>query len=249
MILIIIIISLRFQLEIVVINIIAFFPKEKKMKNLELMNITRIFVNGFRFFCGFPVKISNNEIKKTNPILKWGSVIGSFAANFAAMYLYGAFHGADQIRTNPYLVLGYIRGTFLMSCCYIGMILVVRGCGKLVKSVQMLNDLQKEHKFSQKKLYVMLWIAVLQLLILYSVILFQCYLTFDQKLENYFYALFLSFASLFTIIPMFSCELFYVNCTAVLISYFEIFNKDLERLGELYSAEFHYLKRYLISRQ
>lgn len=206
---------------------------------MELIKVTRIFLNGFIFFFAFPLRITNDgKITAPSPILKLMNLITPFATNSLMLYLYGFVNALDQIRNNPYLMLGTLRGFFFILCGFAGVILAVSGTEKLAKIFQTLNDLQEKHKFSQKKLGIMLHTVLLQLFIVYLVLAMTFYLSYEEKEENVFQRLVASSAAIIGVIPMIIFELFYINCTMVLVLYFDIFNQELKNLEESYSNKY-----------
>lgn len=207
---------------------------------MELKKIIRIYLIGFKCFIGFPIKMSkDNKITKPYPILKWASSIIPLLANFALFYFYGFTMGLDQIRSNPYLLLGYLRALLFLIFSYVGVFLTIAGNEKLISIIQTLIDLQEKHKFSKTKLRVMLCIALLQLFTLYCFMIMAFYLSYDAgNINNVFIQIMISSSAMAMIVPIFTCELFYINCSVILALYFETCNKELKNLEESYSNRY-----------
>lgn len=153
-----------------------------------------------------------------------------FVVNALLVYYYGFVAAPENIRRDPFTLLGYIRGFFTESCAYITAVLILIKTNSLTKILQKLNYFQTEFEFNSKKLKIILFVIISELFLVYEMALFNGYLGYQFNIKNFALRISVMLGTVIMAVPIFAIELFYFNAATILVVYFHLINQRLKNM-------------------
>lgn len=152
-----------------------------------------------------------------------------FATDAIITYCHGNV-APEELRTNPFVMLGYIRGAFAGTSGFLGVTFTLFKSDQLVEIIQKLNILQNDIKFNAKQLKIMLCVLILQLFLCYSYCATTIFVGFSEKTENLILRALVAIGTSIVSTPMLVIEMFFISAVGLLGEYFKMVNNKLAAL-------------------
>lgn len=198
----------------------------------DLTFIIKILLAGFQIFLVFPITVTQDEISQSSKQTLWLYMITIFATNGGMIFLTVSSFNFEKMRNDPYYFLGHLRGILFLSCLTTVTLWAWNKRKHFIKIIQKLNYLQKELKFSSKRLKIMFCIVLFELIYVYALFTLALFVGYYDGLTNSFLRIFTTISVALTLMPILAAEMMFINVVAIITLYFKMVNKKLKALRD-----------------
>lgn len=205
---------------------------------MDQATLVKFFFNGLQIFLLLPISIARDGTVKMSRNFKWLSIFTILGFNIITMY-YHSLNMPQEVRTDPYVFLGFLRGGFFSTSSMLGPLTLVMKADLMAQIIQKLNKLQSQYQIGKNKLHLMFCLIVLQLITVYLYIAEMYYLMYNYKEESLFYRIVAPLGASLTTVRMYSSEILYINVVGIITEYFDMINKDLKKLDNTISNHYN----------
>lgn len=164
---------------------------------------------------------------KISKSLKWLYLTMNFVTNILLAYYFGYLRTPPELRNDPHLFLGYLKGAFFSLCFSLGGISPLLKSQNLPKIVNKLNDMGQEFKFNSTKLKMMLLVVSFEIFACILINGVPLYFTYNDENTDFTWNIMATLGVIVTKSPLLAAEIFFINTTSLINEYFKIINQRL----------------------
>lgn len=167
---------------------------------------------------------------ETSKKQKWIFITSLLTINAFLVYFFAYLKFPTEMRSNPYLFLGYLRGAFSSICAFFGPLFILINSESLTKFLQKLKDINKGLKISQAQLKLAFLLVIFELLLIYTHVGITFHNIYSYKEENLILRILPAAGTTLLAAQLFTVEIFMINTTGLITQNLKMVNSSLRML-------------------